>query len=158
MFTAKGKIIYDPRSDKSAFLPWTCILKLDGESIGEFYRYWVKKNLGVQLNRTIWKDHITVVRGTEPRFPLAWKKHAGRVLEFTYTPMIYNGPTYYWIQVECPELCKIRRELGLPPYPRVPFHLTVGNVKNVNQEAVKPLKLPAKVFPFERPEYFNRNY
>ena len=28
MFTAKAKIVYDPRSEKSAFLPWTCILKL----------------------------------------------------------------------------------------------------------------------------------
>ena len=158
MFKAKGKIIYDPKSDKSAFLPWTCILKTDNESIGEYYRHLVKKNLGVHLNRTIWKDHVTVVRGSQPRFPRAWGKHAGKVLDFTYSPEVRDGGKYFWLTVNCPELVQIRRELGLPDYPKVPFHLTVGNVKNIDQSAVKPIKLPAKLFPWERPENFNRNY
>ena len=72
--------------------------------------------------------------------------------------MVFNGPTYWWLKVTCPELSEIRQELGLSPYPKVDFHLTVGNVKNVSQESVKGWKLPAKTFPWERPEHFSRNY
>ncbi len=44
----------------------------------------------------------------------------------------------------------MRLELGLKPQPKVPFHLTIGNIKNVDAKKVAPL--PFKTYPWERPE------
>lgn len=153
MFKAKGKIIYDPKSDASKFNFWWC--KVDVHpSIIHYYQYWVKRELGIHLNTPIWKAHITVVRGEEPKKKFLWKKYEGREIVFEYSPALRMSETYTWIQVESPDLEELRVELGLKPQPRVPFHITIGNTKNVTP--MKKKAVPFQLFPWENEKDINR--
>jgi len=147
MFKAKGTLIYDPRSDASKFTSWWAKLDVP-RSVVQYYQYWVKRELGIHLNTPIWKAHITVMRGEEPRKQWLWKKYQNKEIEFSYTPDIRMSETYAWIPAQSEQLEQIRTELGLRPQPRVPFHITIGNTKNL-EKIIKEVKVPFTVFPWE---------
>ncbi len=153
MFKTFVTLHYDPKHDASKFNSWW--LKADfPRSIADYYRYWIKRELGMHLNTPLWKSHVTVIRGEEPRKPWNWKKHEGRKIEVSYSPEIKMSETYAWLAVESKELEAIRVELGLTPQPRVRFHATLGNTKGINQ---KPKKLQvSKIFPWENNSLFYR--
>lgn len=147
MFKAKGKLIYDPKSDASEFKFWWAKLDVPS-SIIQYYQYWVKRELGIKLNTPIWKAHVTVARGEQPKKAFNWKKYQGQQIEFTYSPDLRMSETYVWIPVQSPQLEAIRAELGLRPTPRVPFHITVGNTKNL-EKIIEDVKVPFPTFPWE---------
>lgn len=150
MFRATGKLIYDPKTDgASEFRSWWAKLDVP-QSIIRYYQYWVKRELGIRLNTPMWKSHVSVIRGEVPTtFKSAlWKKYQGKEIEFTYSPNLRMSETYVWLPVESPELEAIRVELGLRPKPKVPFHLTIGNTKNL-EKITEEIKLPFVTFPWE---------
>lgn len=148
MFKTFARIIYDPKTDASKFNSWWVKADVHG-SISTYYRWWIERELGLKLNTPMWKSHVSVVRGEQPKKPWNWKKHEGKRVEITYFPDVRVSETYAWLQVHSPELEALRVELGLNPNPRVAFHLTLGNTKNLTAPKGDAPKLPFRVFPWE---------
>jgi hypothetical protein len=88
----------------------------------------------VRLQRSRYAPHLSVVRETR-RFG-CWGKIDGLLIDYRYSPEAVPGEVYWWLRVECPELARIRRDLGLPEmceYTRPPdgedvFHITIGRL------------------------------
>lgn len=114
------------------------VVEVDPELV-KYYRSLVPGHLPVQPSR--WKPHITVVRAHKevPSNLGAWEKYEREEVEFTYTTHIHMDGTYYWLNVACERLSKVRQELGLPvksKWTRPPsgddcFHITIGNRKHM---------------------------
>lgn len=149
MFKGHCKLIYDPvhpdAKRKGFQSSW---LKADvSNSIRNYYSWWVAREARMIMNKPLWSSHITVIRGETPKRAEFWKKYEGKIIEFSYSIPICMSDKYCWLKVVAPELEAIRMELGLSRQPRVPFHLTIGNFKNV--EPVKEKKVQWTQFPWE---------
>lgn len=141
MFTLHGYLEYDPRSEdatRKGHMNWWMKVNVHS-SLGVYYAAWVKKEMKLHVNRPLWGSHITVNRGEVPRNQRVWKKYEGRAVEFEYDPILQMNDQYCWLTVKSQELESIRKELGLHPVPRVPFHITVGNFKNTVPLQNKPV-------------------
>ena len=141
-FTSTARLSYDPRrGGLKCDTAWWLVANCD-PGIGRYYRWWADKRnnpLGLDegfMKKPIWYPHISVIRGEKP--PLdrrhLWKKYEGKELEFKYGVVIHNSgetdsrktPDIHWyINVDCPELDDIRRELGI--YRGIEkYHMTIG--------------------------------
>jgi len=91
------------------------------------YYHWFLEKKGLSLNLPIWKAHITVVRESDELDTLTLEPYYGKEIEFIYCPEgIGTNGEHWWIEVQCPEIEKIRQEYGLEPQPEYDFHLTIG--------------------------------
>ena len=100
--------------------------------LAAFYRYLVHAySPSITLQVPLHSSHITVVAGKyEPTHDeRAWKKYDGHSVVFQYSPEIGTDGTYFWLPIICPEFEQVRIELGLSPTIPIPWHLTVGNLK-----------------------------
>ena len=130
-FESTGTLIYDPhgRSAKSAHKvsePWWLLLMCDQEIVN-YADYWLKKRGIYSYKYSLYGSHVSVIKGEVPPNRKLWKKYHGKKIKFQYSNQCNDNGKYWWLFVNCPELTKIRVELGLPkdpPYFR--FHLTIG--------------------------------
>lgn len=130
-FKGRGKIVYDPfRAGMKRRTDWWAVIDID-KDITRYYRWWLERRHHLRLDAPAWDAHISVIRGEKPRPDLMhlWKKHHGRVVEFTYGPNMYQAPAadgkHFWIiDVDCPTVAEIRKEMGRP-YDWAP-HITIG--------------------------------
>ena len=106
--------------------------------ITRFYRSLIPKN--IKTNPQMYDAHISVVRKEVPPNLEFWERYEGQEIEFLYSPIIYYGEVYVWLNCFSKRLEEIRLELGLPvdsPYTRPPsglektFHSTICNLKNI---------------------------
>lgn len=128
-----GIIKYDPhRGDMKGRINWWCVVDVDRE-ITRYYRWWLQKEKHIILQQPSWDAHITIIRGEIAcaKHPALWKKYQNHKVDFLYEHGNIRcekdkkiGGHYYWIDVECPLLSKIRAELGLPVGWK--FHITIG--------------------------------
>lgn len=128
-----GIIRYDPyRAEMKRRTQWWCIVEVDRE-ITRYYRWWLKREKHIHLEQPSWDAHISVIRGETAckEHPELWKKYNGQRVDFLYEHGNYRchpdktlGGHFYWVDVECPQLDRIRKEMGLPRGWR--FHITVG--------------------------------
>lgn len=161
-YSSVGQIIYNPPRPGVTYRGsegW-CILTVDKE-ITRYYRWWLKFQNHIHLHPPSWDAHISIVRGEKlkPTFEPIWKKHTLRKVEF----LIPHGDIrvgrsqrtdaradravkgdYYYIDVICPELFEIRKELGLHVNFKS-FHVTIGRTREYvsgyeNRLAVKKQK------------------
>lgn len=135
MFTATGIIKYDPyRGKMKSKTDWWCVLNTDDE-ITRYYRWWVKKHYWIDLCQPSWGAHVSIIRGEKPTPDLMhlWKKYDGMKVEFKYSHVVRQSgdttgndrPDSYWfVDVDCPFLLDIRRELKRPTDWKL--HLTIG--------------------------------
>jgi hypothetical protein len=124
-YTAKGTIRY-----KGGWVIVEC-----PHDIVNYYKFWIEKFLWKKISTSYHKPHITVLAGKHEqgldKHPL-WGKYEGKVVEFKYYSHIYTDNEwffkgqYFWLRVECPFLEDLRKELGLKPHLKFPYHLTVG--------------------------------
>jgi hypothetical protein len=129
MFNSNGKLVYS--SD-----PYKLIVEVDN-NIASYYRSLIPKFL--QYQKPLYPAHISVVRNEKEINLLAWNKYYGKNIEFEYDHYIYNDNIYYWLNICCSELEKIREELGLSgtsDYTKSPdgrhlFHCTIANMKHL---------------------------
>lgn len=135
--TGTGKIVYDPKRSPTVRKgeKWWCVVNVDRE-ITRYYRWWIEKELHVKgLCQPSWNAHISVIRGEKPKPEVMhlWKKYQGQVVEFQYKHLPrqsgdttnWDRPGHYWfVEVDCPFLLDIRKELLLPC--KWNLHLTVG--------------------------------
>lgn len=114
--------------------PHKLIVEVDPGLVG-LYRALVPPY--VRLRRQRWPGHITVVRDEPVQRLDRWGTRQGQEIEFEFDPIVACDDTYYWLNVRCPMLAEIRRELGLsdtsalsrPPDGSDFFHITLGNLK-----------------------------
>ena len=135
-FETKGKIAYDPERGRLKKKPdWWAVVNLDPE-ISRYYRYQVKRDLGVDLHKPSWGTHVSIIRGEKP-YPdkmHLWKKYHGIEVNIKYHHVVrYSGDTshdrpelYWFVNVESPCLIDIRKELNLPC--NFGLHMTIGRI------------------------------
>lgn len=122
-----GTLVYDPKAKTIESHPWWLIIQACPD-LARYYRHWLNLfyRAKFKVQRPAWDSHISVVRGEEPLDVSAWGKYHGQEIEFEYDSELNTNGVYYWLDVECSRLSEIRMELGLPPMPTHPFHLTVA--------------------------------
>lgn len=155
---ARGQIVYEPtralegskgnvvNGRKRTDVPWWLIVNCS-ETISTYYRAMIEKNIlnplglekGVKLAPPMWGSHITVLDGRIPvaeEFRHIWKKHDGEVIDFEYSPKVYQRWKFWNIPVRSKKLDEIREELGFPAHnprdeiiiPGFHYHITVGRM------------------------------
>lgn len=136
-----GVIVYDPfRGEMKRRVNQWCVVEIDKE-ITRYYRWWLQYEKHIRLAPPSWDAHISVVRGdggdkVATEFQHLWKKYHKQPLQFIYAHVSNykvvrsklsssadNGE-YYIVDVECPTIENIRKELGLRTGWK--FHLTFG--------------------------------
>lgn len=111
------------------------VILLADQGISNLYRNLIPRYLHVRPQ--MYPAHVSVVRKETPAYLEPWGRHADKSIEFEYESWVYNDHKYYWLNVFCPRLEEIRRELGLPlcsgitrsPDGKHKFHMTIGNTK-----------------------------
>jgi hypothetical protein len=113
---AIGRIIYTKRWLYVGFDP----------DLARLYAWLLLRERCVKLHRPAWGPHVSVVR-REPR-PMGspWGFRDGEAVSVEYEPVILTNGVRYWMPAKFDLGCEIRYELGLPPDPPCPFHLTFG--------------------------------
>ena len=133
--TGTGIIKYDPwRGAMKRKTNWWAVVEIDKE-LSRYYRWWVKKELHVDLYQPSWDCHCSIIRGERPPENLRhlWKKYDGHRIEFRYKHHVRQSgdttggdrPDHYWfVEVDCPLLKQIRDEFGFPSNWKQ--HITIG--------------------------------
>jgi len=128
-FKTAGTLRYSPKLlGQVQSENWWVVLDCDPE-ISRYFRHLYFIHTYRKLQRPAWGAHITVVANEEPedaRKPL-WQKHEGLAVTIDVSMELCDNEKFFWLGVESPVLSEIRVELGLPPLPKHPFHLTIGN-------------------------------
>jgi len=130
-----GIIKYDPpRYGMKKKTQWWAVVNVDKE-ITRYFRWWIKKELWIDLCQPSWDAHISIIRGERPpedKINL-WKKYDGQKVDFKYSLNVrqsgdttgWDRPSHYWfVEVECPLLRQIRNEFGFPSNWKQ--HITIG--------------------------------
>ena len=113
---------------------WWCVIDVDRE-ITRYFRWWVERRYGTILYKPSWDAHISVIRGEKPKPHLMhlWKKYNGQVVEFEYSNVVRQSSdttgsnqtnSYWFIDIHCPKLTEIRKELEIPYNWKL--HITIG--------------------------------
>lgn len=128
MLHSQGKLHYHSK--------W--LMLYTDDEIGRYYRALFKtQEPWIRFNLPMHGTHITVVPGkyeTPPKMEL-WGKYEGEIIDFTYDNDVTNLGNYYWLRVYCPRIEDIREELGLPRTLPVPWHMTIGNTKGLDESS-----------------------
>jgi hypothetical protein len=98
-------------------------------SIGEYYRYWIKKRYGLFINSPAYGCHVTVLDGrhtVSEDYIKHWKKYDNQVIELYYSPEIYQHWKFWCLPVISNDAIMIRRELGF--LNDIPLHVTIGRM------------------------------
>lgn len=143
-FKSSGKYRYNPKGLGDSGGEWWLVVDCD-PGITEYYRklytMWVTGRpklipelSGKLIQAPFWRAHISIVKRDEPpddRKHL-WHKYAGQTVEFLYSNEMGRYGPYWACNVICEHASDVREELGLPREPWNPFHITIGNTKNLD--------------------------
>lgn len=125
-YTATGKIRYGRHKDDGGH-GWV-VLDCPSDIVYYYNRVcnWLLFK-GRKITTPLHGAHITIVAGKYADVDKElWGYRDGEEIEFSYGAIQGDGQNYFWLPVECNEACEIRQSLGLTPYPKFQFHLTVG--------------------------------
>jgi hypothetical protein len=155
---ARGRIVYEPKRTiegnkgkvvngrKRVDIPWWIVVECS-DTISSYYRWWIEKEIlnplqmdkGIMLAPPMWRTHITVLDGRNEvaeQFRNLWKKYDGEMIEFEYSPEVYNTWKFWNLPVRCKFLDTIREELGFTAVnprdkvvvPGFNYHITCGRM------------------------------
>ncbi len=124
-------MLYFPFKSKGYIKPvadWWMILTCDPEIVR--YYCWLAKRWGVEIEAgSRHGPHISFVKGERPKNKEPWFKLKRKPITFEYSNHLKDNGYHVWLDVRCPELSNIRRQLGLKPKPFHSFHFTIGRLK-----------------------------
>lgn len=140
-FESIGILRYSPKRLGDQSSPnWWLVIDCD-PGLGEYYRhlYWLCQYKCHRLMRPAWKEHVSLIRNERPtKNDFLWGVYNGHSMAFFYDPEVKTNGEYYWLDVYCPGVRLMRKELGLPEEPEFPLHLTIGHENAMKAaEAVK---------------------
>lgn len=124
-----GTLLFDPKKGTRFFEPWWLLVECDQGIVD--YLCWHLIRHGIDLDKgSRWGAHISAIKGERPLFPHAWGRDQGHEVEFRYGHTIHwaNGH-HAWVEVLCPELTLLRKELGLWRKEHALYHLTLGRFR-----------------------------
>ena len=125
-YTVKGKVRYGRHKDDGGH-GWV-VIDCPSDIVYYYNRVcnWLLHK-DRKITRPLHGAHITVVAGKHQDVDKSlWNIQNGEEFEFSYGQIQDNGQNYFWLPVKCEQACELRRSLGLTPYPKFQFHLTVG--------------------------------
>lgn len=120
-------LVFDPRTHNIVSDPGWMIAQTD-RAIEFYYAQYVKKRFGIELERSAWGSHISIIKGVLPKKNKhLWNHKAVTSLKipFKYTHTIHTNGKHWWLNVQCEDFSNIREEFGLPRKDGN-FHLTIG--------------------------------
>lgn len=125
---SSAKVSYDPyRPGIRKIRPGILVVADVDPGITEYYRWWVRRRFGLQLQSTAFMPHITIVDGKTPLDKNTfWKKWQNKTIEFEYSVEMENHWRFWTLPVRSNKLELIRSELGLKP--EYNFHITFGRL------------------------------
>lgn len=108
--------------------PFWLVVECDG-GLADFYSDQIKKS-GEEgdVNVPLAGAHISVVRNEKPRNKVTWQSCVRQKIDYEYQPLLKTNGKHWWLPVRSEQLVQLRKEMGLFPFPSVPFHLTVAVV------------------------------
>lgn len=139
MLTQIGKVVFDPPPIIGFHEGHRTVILEVPVGYEAFYRWLIKKELGLNLIRPVREGHITIVSWYESDSisEETWQS-VKTVWEGTSIEVWYHLPNsdlnvpYWWLRLEegarIPLHC-LRMQLGLPERPKSGLHLTIGSVK-----------------------------
>jgi hypothetical protein len=108
---------------------WWLLLTCDPEIVR--YYCWLARRWGIDIEAgSRHGPHISVIKGECPKNKNLWFKLKRKPVAFEYSNQIRNNKYHVWLDVRCPELSKIRQQLGLKEKPYHSFHFTIGRLKH----------------------------
>jgi len=124
MFLSNGVLKYFPLEGVERDRGWL-ILQCDSD-LSLYYCWLIKKHLGLELQQSMHKSHISIVRGEVIKYRGKWNYYQESILHFHYSNTLGTNGKHWWLNVYSPCFVSIRHELGLDSQPEYDFHLTVG--------------------------------
>ena len=135
----KGRLKYDPkRGDMKRKITNWAVIEVQGD-IDAYYRWFLKKEYGIEPHQPSWGPHISVIRGeTIPeKCKHLWAAHNNEIINMQVRPFIrFNNDTkpidnhpncsFWFLDIISPRIQEIRDELGL--YSKWNYHLTIGRM------------------------------
>jgi len=105
------------------------IVKIDN-GISQYYSWWIKKKLGLELKLPMWGAHVTVVSDKDrvkdvKTFQELKEQYNKAVLTINHKVKLVRV-WHFWVLNVVPsnEMVMIRKSLGLPL--DFPYHITIG--------------------------------
>lgn len=116
-----GRLNYDDRTH------WV-VLKVH-PSIGFYYKKIIETLIWKKISSPLHRYHVTILAGLheKPKDKNLWGARHGEGIVFEYSNIIETDGQYYWLPVKSDEFSKIRTDLGLSPYAKWKWHLTIGH-------------------------------
>lgn len=112
----------------------TVIMIRTYDDLESYYRWFIFKRFGLQLNSTVRGSHITIVSEIGKH---DWSQHQqllnGKPIDFVLHLTPKTNGKHWWLPVESLDAENVRSILGLPTHPFHPFHLTIGYSNERNQ-------------------------
>lgn len=107
---------------------WWLLARVD-DGLIDYYAAQVNKKFGVKLHtRTLWRAHVSVIRGVEPVANVEkWGLGEGKIAQIKYTHEVYTNGAHWWLNVESDDLVDIRQHYGFST-DKKRFHLTIGRI------------------------------
>jgi len=96
------------------------------------YYNWFQSKRGMPWQLPMNGCHITFLAGEKDNRVVGldeMQPYDNEVVWFAFEPKVDTDGRSFWIDVQCPRLDEIRKELGLPKKPWG-YHVTLGNLKN----------------------------
>ena len=124
----RGIVKYNPERPGLKSQAACCIIEID-QGIVDFYRSLLNSHYKTDLLKPSWNAHISVIQGSidvnSNEYKAFWLKYDNQEVVFRYKPLIrYSGDTlpvengdngwFWFIDVECEMIKKIREDFGLP--------------------------------------------
>jgi len=117
----------------------TAIITFDGSDLSDYYRWFIVKRYGLQLNKVLRESHITFINdryNDDNKWNYIKHKYEGVSVEMSIDLDVRANESHWWFRVQpIALLSDIRLELGLTPNPYYPMHLTIGRVNNIQHNA-----------------------
>ena len=141
MLKLTGKIIANPKDVSKKHVKqssWKAVAIIQfQDDFCDYYRWFLKKEFGLYLNKPLRGSHITVVndRISDIKQGSDLMDIDGIEVDIYYDPTnIRSNGEHWWINAESEDIKNVRKILGLPKDPYYGLHLTIGYATGINLE------------------------
>jgi len=122
LYESYGKVVVYP----------TYIVAYVNPEISRYYRNLMPKYMYVEQQK--YPAHVTIIIKDEEELPSNSSIVDGKRIKLYYDSEVKYSDMYVWLNVYSEDIEKIRVSLGLSKCRYSCFHITIGNMKGINNE------------------------